>query len=488
MKAGLVQKVLREAILVTQSFFLLWVLILTEDYGFLILAGCCLGLILLADRVQKLKRWKNLIVGFLVRTPPLAIVGLAFLLRLVVAFSLRPEPISDYIGYWNSAIRFAEGYSFLPRSPLTTITYGLGVWIFGNHLKWMYVFNAILSGLQVWLVYNIAKSLGGARSGLLSALIVAVFPSLVFYAGVVSSETLLGVTVLLYLYILIRIDALSMLLSKDAILWGVVLGCLIFLCYTSRSIGLIIGFALLLTWGVLSKVHWNVKTVFVCTAFISFLFCSLPVFLYNYVTYRVMSLDTYIAGDSWRPILMGTNYEANGVYNDEDIALVNAIVPPSRDPEAQIKRFEVANQIARERVLADPLRFLVFGLTTKLDVLWTTDGYGMYWAYAGSPEFKGDYPDKVWDWINLSNRFYLVVLALALLGWVKYRNGGVIGLYLTAMVILCVAGVHLVLEVQERYHYVAQFALAILAGGVLWAEKSRDVVGGERGKEKDRSG
>ena len=62
------------------------------------------------------------------------------------------------------------------------------------------VLNVLLSILLIWLVFLLGRRLGGAKVGLAAAVATAIWPNLIFYSGIVLTETLfLVVLTLLFL-------------------------------------------------------------------------------------------------------------------------------------------------------------------------------------------------------------------------------------------------------------------------------------------------
>jgi 4-amino-4-deoxy-L-arabinose transferase-like glycosyltransferase len=136
----------------------------------------------------------------------LAILGLGLLLRLawVVYASRDPAGLNDPHTYLIASRTLADGdgYRFIiDGSP--TAYFPIGYPAFVTLVTWLNditplsdvpktvgVLQALIGTASIWLVWRIAGRLFGARTALVAAAIMAVFPGLLLYSAPLLSETL----------------------------------------------------------------------------------------------------------------------------------------------------------------------------------------------------------------------------------------------------------------------------------------------------------
>jgi len=150
-----------------------------------------------------------------------AILVLALGARVAWIAAARFEPtLSDDAGRYDFLGRsLASGGGFINPNGNTTMFWPPGYpfilaavyklyphWLLADHsLRAALLLNALLGTATVLLVYAIGARVFGRRAGLVAAAMVALFPSLVFFAGVTLSET--AFTFLLMLAVWLTIEA-----------------------------------------------------------------------------------------------------------------------------------------------------------------------------------------------------------------------------------------------------------------------------------------
>lgn len=173
-----------------------------------------------------------------------AVVALGMVLRVMfVLWASRGGPSAavqgDQLQYWRIGHQVAagHGYSF-PDTGKATAYYPMG-WpmLIGVSVK---VFDVVglghfdvtavvqlqllFGGLAVWATFHLAEAVGGRRIGLLSAAIVALFPSLIFGAGNFSVESAFIAAYLCALVVVVRHDWTTLPSMKRLVAIGLAIG------------------------------------------------------------------------------------------------------------------------------------------------------------------------------------------------------------------------------------------------------------------------
>jgi 4-amino-4-deoxy-L-arabinose transferase-like glycosyltransferase len=187
--------------------------------------------------------------------PPLVVLfGAALLVRLLFAWYVESAgPLGsvfddaaeyDAVG-WSIANGdgfMLNGAPYAVHPPGYPLFLGVLYAVFGHHEAVVKIVQACLGGLTCVLVWLIGERLFTRRTGMVAASIAAVYPLMVFYTGVLLSETLYVFLATLLLHLLVRLrDTPSL---RGVCLAGVVLG----LMNLTRPVTLLLPAALLL-WG-----------------------------------------------------------------------------------------------------------------------------------------------------------------------------------------------------------------------------------------------
>ena len=140
-----------------------------------------------------------------------ATAGVAVLLRVVFLFSLKETPFylehfSDSRLYMQLAAQIADGGidSVFFMSPLYPYLVAAVAAVTGNPEFWVRILQALSGGATVWLVYRIGADVFGRAAGLGAAVLAAVYAPLIFYDGLLLTESLLTLLVTAHLYLLLR--------------------------------------------------------------------------------------------------------------------------------------------------------------------------------------------------------------------------------------------------------------------------------------------
>jgi hypothetical protein len=411
-----------------------------------------------------------------------AIIILALLLRLAWALGSGVTQTTDFAGYDGHALAIAQGgpWIYFVHPPGASVLYAIPYALFG-HAVWMnQCLLALLSTLQVVLVYDIARRiLNGPRSGKIAALVLAFWPEHIIYNNLLCSEVPYATFALLAVWLLAHRTGFQPVQERGA-------GCQPALQNTRRTslklvllAGIALGLAnwvrataplLLAAAAIYLLVKKNGEETFrrrinyAAALAGGFLLPSLVLAVLNYRDHGAFSIAS--SQRSGYNLLFGTSIEDEGIYNEADEKLVNEEIarrgiPPGADPDRFKDR--VARQLGLWRLRQEPLEILSMAIQKKFPHLW---GYPAYlkWSFETS-RYAGWY-DPVF---NTALIYHLVMLGLTVLAVMSRRAWFSIWderWILAAAAVLATLS-HLVLEVQPRYHhaYLPVFALCIAGFG-----------------------
>jgi hypothetical protein len=152
-----------------------------------------------------------------------AIVLVALAVRLAwIAYAGFAPTLNDDAGRYELLGRsLATGGGYINPNGTTTMFWppGYPFIIAGTYLAWpagmlgereltaVLTLNAVMSAASVLLTYAIARRAFDARAGIVAAALLALFPSMVFFAGVTVTETAFTFFALLWLWLIIEAEA-----------------------------------------------------------------------------------------------------------------------------------------------------------------------------------------------------------------------------------------------------------------------------------------
>lgn len=372
----------------------------------------------------------------------------------------RPVPAADSEEYWFHASRLPQDVLLLydTRSPAAVLYYALIQSLFGTHLVAAYVANALVSALQVGLVFLTCRAMAvGASRAAVVAGIFAFMPSLIFFNGAVSSETPFLFFLLLALFFFARFIARPV-IGLDLIAFSGAFG----LVHLTRNNGLILFSG---TLAIACAAVWEqhsyrfvkaVKSLLVGLA--TFMAVVSPLIALNFHVDGRLSLSSTPYGPY--NLLTGTNVEEEGRWNSQDLIACGWVGP---DPLPNFESSAKARSMAWQRIRADPLRFFEFAFTVKMDHLFRNEEYALDASYFGSRSERRDF------FARLANGYYvvLVISSTAALCFVLLRLRSNWMILLAPFSSLGV--LHLFINVMPRFHipFLAVFVLALasLLGG-----------------------
>lgn len=421
------------------------------------------------------------------------IVIIAFAIRLAWGLVYKVVPFSDFLGFYTKAQNFSHGdYTSLAisKSPLSVIYYGSAFKIFGDSLVTVYLMNALIGALQVWLVYLIAiRIYSSTTSAKLSSICIALFPSVFINSSIVSSETPFATIMLLLIFAgFWFIGATRYLKIHHVIVYGILFGILIAMLHETRNIGVMIGLWVVMVVVLFAAISIKKKVTLLIATSIIFTALLVPQIKYNYDTYGTFSIHS----SRWGALnlLMGTNKNYGGKYNWKDIAEVKDRYDLDSEESSRY-----AMRLALQRINQDRIGFLGFAVTKKFRNMWSSDDYSVNYSINeknilatedkrtkrinartgkknNTAEYKkpGTMPGTEF-WKHVCNNYYYLILLLSLLGSTVYvgkiKKEEIPFLILIAGIILLTALIHIFIEVQARYHFHCLFLFSIIAGGIM---------------------
>ncbi|MBE5981792.1 MAG: hypothetical protein E7248_00625 [Paenibacillaceae bacterium] len=448
-------------------FFLTW-----AGVNFLALLSARLSI------TEKLKKYHNYLLAMEVIYVILILI-LAFAARLFVIRNLPMEPASDYKTYYEIAKMLKEGVlqekgegycNYIGMFPhilgycfiLKTIFVVFGTSIWNGQIA-----NVLFSVGTVFLIYRIARKLGGRMAGLTALTAWAFWPSQILYVNMLAAEYsfsfFLYLCVLLFLHLVMDYDGATK-HGIRGVLLHMVLGCLIAVTAAIRPMAVILLIAILIFLiplkSKLPEIPHNSISVWVRFLARGFMRAALMVLAYMAVS-SVLNTDIELTINKSTPsfsqsfgynLLVGLNQESDGGWNEEDSRYLYENLERTGSPiEAQI----ACRNLAFKRLSAGPGG--LFNLfIKKYELLWENDNYGADWNLAFLKEQNELTPDRE-VFLNqaksASQIVYMVAVLFSFLTLIYLLQRKASSLYVLVLVYLGTAAMHLMVESQNRYHF-----------------------------------
>lgn len=248
-------------------------------------------------------RWEIAAVGVAV---------LAFLLRLLFLSSLADTPFwlehfSDSRLYMQLAADIAGGGidSVFFMSPLYPYIVAGVAALTGNPELWVRILQALAGAATTWLVFRLGSRTFSRGAGLAAAAVVAAYVPLLYYDGLLLTESLLTLLITAHLFLLLRAFREGMM--RDWVFAGVLLG----LAVVTRATTVIFLPALVVVWLFLRGEHRPAPSRIAAYA-AAILLVLLPTALHNASTGGVFMPVTSSFGFN---LYAGNNETATGLYS-----------------------------------------------------------------------------------------------------------------------------------------------------------------------------
>nr|WP_314463576.1 glycosyltransferase family 39 protein [uncultured Clostridium sp.] len=407
------------------------------------------------------------------------ILILAFAARVFVIRELPMEPASDYKTYYEIAKMLKEGVlqekgegycSYIGMFPhilgycyiLKTIFV-----IFGTSVWHAQAANVLFSVGTVFLIYRIARRLGGRMAGVAALTAAAFWPSPILYINMLAAEYsftfFFYLCVLLFLHLVMDYDGASKHAVRGVLL-HILLGCMIAVTAAIRPMALILLTAVFLFLipirTKLPGIPINSISIWVRFLAKGWLRAALILAAYMAVS-SIINTDIELTINQSTPsfsqsfgynLLVGLNVDSNGGWNEEDSKFLYENLERTGSPiEAQL----ACRNKAYQRLSADPGG--VFNLLIKkYELLWGNDNYGADWNLAFLKEQNELSPNRTvfLNQMKSANQIvYLVAALFSFLTLIYLLQRRASGLYVLVLVYLGTAAMHLMVESQNRYHF-----------------------------------
>ncbi len=411
----------------------------------------------------RIPRWLPLLVAVL--------VAVALRAAWIGYSEFRPLPDDDAFRYQYFAEQLAAGRGFVHLNGLATAFWPPGYPIllsgfykaFTSGFRLAQALNVLAAAGTVVLTYHLARTTLGRRTAFPAAVIVALWPSLIFVTAVTLSETVFTFLLLLALFLLLREGGGGRPRPLPLVAAGAVIG----FSALVRGQALLLPLAALPFWLVAARA-WRPSLLRLAAVGCAALAVVLPWTVRNRIQMGSFVLISTNGGvDLW----IGHHPGASGRGQFADELVYSHPELDSRRGEVQVN--EDGYRKALSFAVHHPLTEAVLPFK-KLYWLYYNDEEGLKWndGHGGHP-FLGENVRQ--GLLLLSDGYYFAILGFVVLGlprWLTLRHPG-------RLLLLCViaywTAVHLVFFGDPRFH-LPVLPLIAIGAAVPWAVLWRDVI------------
>jgi 4-amino-4-deoxy-L-arabinose transferase-like glycosyltransferase len=399
------------------------------------------------------------------------IVLVALGVRLAwIAYADFAPTLSDDAGRYELLGRsLATGGGYINPNGTTTMFWppGYPFVIAGTYLAWpagllgehellaVLALNAVMSAASVLLVYAIARRGFDATAATIAAVLLALFPSMVFFAGVTLTETAFTFLALLWFWLIIEAEA------RDDWRWLIVAGIVVGFAALVRGQASLLPLAAVPFWFIATR-SWRATSIRVVATGVLALVVLAPWTARNVVESNSLVL---ISSNDGVNFYIGHSPGAHGRGRKVDELVFRYPELSQAEAEARISRdgFREGLEYAREH----PVREVELA-ARKLFFLYWRDDEGLKWNEAhGERRFLDD---GVRDVLAItSNVYYWAVLAMAAGGIVLslLRRSAIEVLLLSMVAYWTLA--HVAFFADPRFHAPVVPVLCVFAGAAAVA-------------------
>jgi 4-amino-4-deoxy-L-arabinose transferase-like glycosyltransferase len=386
------------------------------------------------------------------------VIALVIVPRLAWVVAVPTLPVYDYERYHTAALAVLHGASHgTPLQDFGVVTFlAVLASVFGPGLMAGKLANVLLAVVTALLLLALGRRVFGEPAGRAAALLFALWPADISFRSVFATEFGFVPGWLAGSLVLLRAAGKQ----RGATLEFVLAGALFGLGSAFRPVGaLLVPVALVWlaarTQGRRSRVF--ARGMALVGGFMVVLAAQLAVG-------RALGFDVQ-ASTLGLNIMTGTDAAAEGQYSDETAELFHHWVERKGPGRALV----TAVCTGWRRIASQPAAFLGLAFE-KYGVMWGNDSYGVQW----STQELGKGPASVWAAARqehlfvVSQFYYLGLLVFGALGsWRLVRRRFVRSAALLLLVLPAFALMHVVLEVQSRYHYPLAYVVLLLSGAGL---------------------
>lgn len=392
------------------------------------------------------------------------ILGIGFLLRIIYAFSIDSRPVSDFAIMYSTGTNILNGdfsnlwgTGYIARFPhitIPTLYFALIQFIFPSPLLAIKFFNVVASTCNIVIVYYIVKEIfNNELEAKIASAITALYPPLILYTAIYTTENLAIPLFLLGVYYFI-------LVVNNKRNWKYLFLASAFISVGNlfRKVAAIIMVAFVLFLIVSYKE--SIKRKFICIVIVILGFI-IPFGLVSVILHNTGVIEYQLwkgREPSVTNIVKGLNIEHKGKWNEED-----AKIPDNYNFDYE-KIEEACKEIIEERLTETSPDELIEFFKYKFVSQWTIGDFsGSYWAEHGlsDEDMLLRFSDKgIW----FSQCFCVALILLSYIGLlnikeiIKNRSIAIIYYIFCGYVIL-----YLVSENQARYGFVVCWIFILMS-------------------------
>lgn len=401
------------------------------------------------------------------------LLALCFVIKIMAANVFHPTPVADYKTFYDTAQSLSESYYYTVNPLYIALfphVFGYSEVLsaffrmFGAAVGVAVNLNVVLSVLSMACLYQIGKVLRGFPMAVVCSILWIFFPSQSFWNSFVLSEPLYTTELLMFWCLILMMEKYQS-NKKKAVSLAVAAGLMLVLFQMSRTVGAIVIIAMFLTAFLVKIASMNTKKAVL-------VFLTVVVFLVGnrLAEYHVESrIGTATGGFSWYHVCVGMEESTGGKWNEEDwnrvLGNVNYFQQNGyKKPAVEAQKVERKEAERKVRNLSKPLELL----RTKMKILLGNDSSGIIIHLKYSDV---SLKEKTCEQIEfLTNSFYYMLVLLSIFaGFLFFREKeGDISFIFLYTIGLTMG--HMLIEVQERYHY------SILLGFLVGAAYTVSVV------------
>ena len=392
------------------------------------------------------------------------VIALVILPRLTWVVTVPTLPVYDYERYHTAALALLHGAPHgAPVQDFGVVTFLAALAsVFGPGLVPGKLANVLMAALTAMLLLALGRRLFGEPAGRAAALLFALWPADISFRSVFATEFGLVLGWLAGSLVLLRAAGKHGSANLEFALAGALFG----LGSAFRPVGALL-LPVALVW-VAARTRGRCSRVL--ARGVALIAGFMLVLAAQFAVGRVLGFDVR-ASTLGLNIVNGTDAATEGQFSDENAALFYQWV----EREGPSRALVAAVRTGWRRITSKPAAFVGLAFA-KYRVMWGNDAYGILWS---TTEARAR-PASAWvsahqeDLFAVSQFYYLGLLVFGILGsWRLVRRRFVRGAALLLLALPAFALMHVVLEVQSRYHYPLAHVVLLLAGAGLISAGSR---------------
>jgi 4-amino-4-deoxy-L-arabinose transferase-like glycosyltransferase len=366
---------------------------------------------------------------------------IAIVLRVIWALLIPVIPISDGVAYDTFAqnIWLNGTYGWIENQPTafwpvgTSAIYSLLFMLFGHSYTAIVILNITCTAAIIVLIPALCdRFFEDKRVGLYSALLIALWPTLIFYTTVLASELP---------YMAFLMAAFYCLTSKKLhiIKYGISSGILFAVAYYIRPLAIIV-FAI---GAFYLCVYTDNKRVAIVRSTLALLVLALLVSPWTYRNYQLYDAFIPMSTNSGATLWMGNQPGTNGGYAPTPQALAHL---------DEHERNQALKQEALDYIKEEPVAFLT-RTAEKFIQFHLRETIGVSWNKEGIAQVLGEkalLPLKLF-----AQLYWSILLLIALFGivlMIKQKGFWHTAFHPFILMWISTAGIHAIIVSQDRYH------------------------------------